>query len=141
MDDYEIGSTGGEKIDINGIKVTKKLFNRESLRHCSVCGSYPKKSMDEMVGGSELQKMRMNLIITEIDLSKGKAKMVGINDTVDVQVMRNEMGLIFIEISHSAIHTYVVYDTKTKEATVDTSTFPPSWKQFETLFGLGVYTI
>jgi len=23
-----------EKIDINGIKVTKKLFNRESLRHC-----------------------------------------------------------------------------------------------------------
>ena len=34
-----------------------------------------------------------------------------------------------------------LYDTKTKEATVDTSTFPPSWKQFETLFGLGVYTI
>ena len=37
-----------EKIDINGIKVTKKLFNRESLRHCSVCGSFPKKSMDDV---------------------------------------------------------------------------------------------
>ena len=37
-----------EKIDINGIKVSKKLFNRESLRCCSVCGSFPKKSMDDV---------------------------------------------------------------------------------------------
>jgi hypothetical protein len=37
-----------EKIDINGIKVSKKLFNRESLRYCSVCGSIPKKSMDDV---------------------------------------------------------------------------------------------
>ena len=37
-----------EKIDINGIKVTKKLLNRESLRYCSVCGSIPKKSMDDV---------------------------------------------------------------------------------------------
>ena len=37
-----------EKIDINGIKVTKKLLNRESLKTCPVCGSFPKKSMDEV---------------------------------------------------------------------------------------------
>tara|TARA_Y100001938_G_scaffold135046_1_gene196231 strand:- start:896 stop:1276 length:381 start_codon:yes stop_codon:yes gene_type:complete len=37
-----------EKVDINGIKVSKKLLNRESLRCCSVCGAYPKKSMDDV---------------------------------------------------------------------------------------------
>tara|TARA_B100001250_G_C19782914_1_gene782726 strand:+ start:403 stop:801 length:399 start_codon:yes stop_codon:yes gene_type:complete len=37
-----------EKIDINGIKVSKKLFNRESLKYCSVCGAFPKKSMDDV---------------------------------------------------------------------------------------------
>ncbi len=37
-----------EKIDINGIKVSKKLLNRESLKSCSVCGSFPKKSMDDV---------------------------------------------------------------------------------------------
>ena len=37
-----------EKIDINGIKVSKKLLNRESLRSCSVCGSFAKKSMDDV---------------------------------------------------------------------------------------------
>jgi len=37
-----------EKIDINGIKVSKKLFSRESLRYCSICGSFPKKSMDDV---------------------------------------------------------------------------------------------
>ena len=37
-----------EKIDINGIKVTKKLLNRESLKYCSVCGTFPKKSMDDV---------------------------------------------------------------------------------------------
>ena len=37
-----------EKVDINGIKVSKKLLNRESLRSCSVCGAYPKKSMDDV---------------------------------------------------------------------------------------------
>ena len=75
----------------------------------------PKKTMDEMVRGSGIQKSKLNLIITDIDLSKGKAKMIGSNDTVELQVMRNEMGLIFIEITPSAIHTYVVYDTKTTD--------------------------
>ena len=37
-----------EKVDINGIKVSKKLLNRESLRSCCVCGSFPKKSMDDV---------------------------------------------------------------------------------------------
>ena len=37
-----------EKIDINGIKVSKKLLNRESLRCCPVCGSFPKKSLDDV---------------------------------------------------------------------------------------------
>ena len=37
-----------EKVDVNGIKVSKKLLNRESLRCCLVCGSYPKKSMDDV---------------------------------------------------------------------------------------------
>ena len=37
-----------EKVDVNGIKVTKKLLNRESLKSCPVCGSFPKKSMDDV---------------------------------------------------------------------------------------------
>jgi len=37
-----------EKIEINGIKVSKKLLNRESLKSCPVCGSFPKKSMDDV---------------------------------------------------------------------------------------------
>ena len=37
-----------EKIEINGIKVTKKLLNRESLICCPICGSFPKKSMDDV---------------------------------------------------------------------------------------------
>jgi formate dehydrogenase maturation protein FdhE len=37
-----------EKIDINGIKVTKKLLNREQLHLCPVCGSFPKKSLDDV---------------------------------------------------------------------------------------------
>jgi|TARA_R110002020_G_scaffold436864_2_gene647025 hypothetical protein len=37
-----------EKIDINGIKVTKKLLNRESLKCCPVCGTFPKKSRDDV---------------------------------------------------------------------------------------------
>jgi hypothetical protein len=37
-----------EKIDINGIKVSKKLLNRESSKSCPVCGFFPKKSMDDV---------------------------------------------------------------------------------------------
>ena len=37
-----------EKVDVNGIKISKKLLNRESLKSCPVCGSFPKVSMDDV---------------------------------------------------------------------------------------------
>jgi len=37
-----------EKVDVNGIKVTKKLLNRESLKTCPVCGNFPKSAMDDV---------------------------------------------------------------------------------------------
>tara|TARA_Y100000310_G_scaffold192824_1_gene192733 strand:- start:82 stop:468 length:387 start_codon:yes stop_codon:yes gene_type:complete len=37
-----------EKVDVNGIKISKKLLNRESLKCCLVCGTFPKKSMDDV---------------------------------------------------------------------------------------------
>ena len=39
---------GQEKVDVNGIKMSKKLLNRESLKSCPVCGSFPRKSMDDV---------------------------------------------------------------------------------------------
>jgi len=37
-----------EKVDVNGIKISKKLLNRESIKCCPVCGSFPKKSLDDV---------------------------------------------------------------------------------------------
>ena len=37
-----------EKVDINGIKVSKKLLNKEPRKNCPVCGKYPKQSMDDV---------------------------------------------------------------------------------------------
>ena len=37
-----------EKVDVNGIKISKKLLNRESLKSCPVCGSLPGNSMDDV---------------------------------------------------------------------------------------------
>ncbi len=37
-----------EKIDINGIKVSKKLLNRESLKNCPVCSAFPKSVRDDV---------------------------------------------------------------------------------------------
>jgi len=37
-----------EKIDVNGIKISKKLLNRESLKCCPICNSFAKKSMDDV---------------------------------------------------------------------------------------------
>ena len=37
-----------EKIDVNGIKVSKKLFNRDSLQRCPVCFSLSKKAADDV---------------------------------------------------------------------------------------------
>ena len=52
-------------------------------------------------------------------------------------VLLNPHDLRFAEMEVGSF----VYDTKTNEATVDTSTFPPAWKQFETGFNVGIYTI
>ena len=38
----------GEKIDMNGVKVSKKLFTRDSLGICPVCSSMPKRTMDDV---------------------------------------------------------------------------------------------
>ena len=37
-----------EKVDVNGIKISKKLLNKESLKNCPICGSFPEKSMDDV---------------------------------------------------------------------------------------------
>ncbi len=37
-----------EKVDVNGIKVSKKLFNRDALRSCSICSSFARRSMDDV---------------------------------------------------------------------------------------------
>ena len=37
-----------DKVDVNGIKVTKKLLNRESLKTCPVCGAFPKSVKDDV---------------------------------------------------------------------------------------------
>ena len=37
-----------EKIDVNGIKISKKLLNRESLKNCPVCGAFPKSIKDDI---------------------------------------------------------------------------------------------
>ena len=37
-----------DKINVNGIKVSKKLLNRESLRTCPVCNSFSRKAKDDV---------------------------------------------------------------------------------------------
>ena len=37
-----------EKVDVNGIKVSKKLLNRDALRSCPVCDSFARRSMDDV---------------------------------------------------------------------------------------------
>jgi|TARA_R110002012_G_scaffold249455_1_gene427028 hypothetical protein len=37
-----------EKIDVNGVKISKKLLNRESLKNCLVCGAFPKSVRDDV---------------------------------------------------------------------------------------------
>ena len=37
-----------EKVDVNGIKISKKLLNRESLKNCPICGAFPKKTLDDV---------------------------------------------------------------------------------------------
>ena len=37
-----------EKVDVDGIKMSKKLLNRESLKNCPVCGMFPKSVKDDV---------------------------------------------------------------------------------------------
>ena len=37
-----------EKVDVNGIKISKKLLNRESLKNCPVCGAFSKSVKDDV---------------------------------------------------------------------------------------------
>ena len=37
-----------EKVDVNGIKISKKLLNRESLKNCPVCGAFLKSAKDNV---------------------------------------------------------------------------------------------
>ena len=37
-----------EKVDVNGIKISKKLLNRESLKNCPVCGAFPRSVRDDV---------------------------------------------------------------------------------------------
>ena len=40
--------TYSEKVNVNGIKISKKLLNRESLKNCPVCGAFPKSVKDDV---------------------------------------------------------------------------------------------
>ena len=37
-----------EKVDVNGIKISKKLLNRDAIRSCPICSSFARKSMDDV---------------------------------------------------------------------------------------------
>lgn len=37
-----------EKVEVEGIKISKKLLNRESIRSCPVCGRYRLKARDDV---------------------------------------------------------------------------------------------
>jgi hypothetical protein len=39
---------GNDKINVNGIKVSRKLLNREPKTNCPLCGIFPTKSMDDV---------------------------------------------------------------------------------------------
>ena len=37
-----------EKVEVNGIKISKKLLNRESLKNCPVCSVFTKSAKDDI---------------------------------------------------------------------------------------------
>ena len=47
-------------------------------------------------------------------MTDSSAKMVGNGGTLDIHVLRSGTRLIFIEMTQTVAHTYVVYDVKTK---------------------------
>tara|TARA_Y100000034_G_scaffold133486_1_gene199063 strand:- start:600 stop:980 length:381 start_codon:yes stop_codon:yes gene_type:complete len=47
-DKNQKNSATQDKINVNGIKVSKKLLNRESLKTCPVCNSLSRKAKDDV---------------------------------------------------------------------------------------------
>ena len=37
-----------EKVDVNGIKISKKLLNRDAIRSCPICSSFARRTMDDV---------------------------------------------------------------------------------------------
>ena len=37
-----------EKVDVDGIKISKKLLNRESLKNCPICNAFPRSVKDDV---------------------------------------------------------------------------------------------
>ena len=37
-----------EKVEVDGIKISKKLLNRESLKNCPICNAFPKGVKDDV---------------------------------------------------------------------------------------------
>ncbi len=103
--------------DMNKVKSMDCVYVRNN--HYTID---PKKPMSEMFKGSGVEKIKMTIRITDIDLVNNNAKIRGSNNQVDAIIIRNEMGLNFLEIHPTEIHTYVVYDTKTTD--MDGSHFP-----------------
>ena len=83
---------------------------------------YIRGTIDEMIKGEGIKESKWSVIFTDIDFSNGKAKIHGNNDKVDVQFIKNWMGLVFVEITPGGFHTYVVYDAKTRG--MDKDDFP-----------------
>ena len=84
---------------------------------------HPQKTLDDMIVG-EKEKTNLHTIISDINLSKGTAKIVGNYGTSLLQVMVTGIGMVFIEMTEKAIHTYVVYNVKTIEMEKDDNIFP-----------------
>ena len=95
----------------------------------------PRKPMSEMFKGSGVVKSKMTLRITDIDLTNGTAKMIGNGGTSDIQVLKSGIGLIFIEMTPTAFHTYIVYDAKTTD--MDDKHFPTIQSRNGLIGGVG----
>ena len=44
----QLNAQSQEKVDINGIKISKKLLNRDAIRSCPICSSFARRSMDDV---------------------------------------------------------------------------------------------
>ena len=91
--------------DMSNIKAMTCIFGVDN--HYTIDSRQPSGKMFKSSGDV---KSDMQFTISEIDMTNGSAKMVGNGGTSDIQVMRSGIGLVFIEMTLHAFHTYVVYD-------------------------------